>query len=133
MNMIQKNKALRNYNQPICGKSIQSNEHPHAAFINVADERVSTHKKKIPSKVLNTKQSLYLKGLHTAVTAKESDDVQQLQYLLPSIRHSLQRHKKYTCSEETFRGWHSKNLLNYSDIFWCRDVHENIRSDCSFL
>jgi len=36
---------------------------------------MSLYSQKVPSKVLNTKESLFLKGLQTAVAATDSEDV----------------------------------------------------------
>jgi hypothetical protein len=87
MNMIQKTRHLEiTINKSVANQYSQTN-HPRSFY-----KRVSwmiLYSQKIPSKVLNSKESLFLEGLQTVVAATDSDDVQQLQYLLPSIRYSL--------------------------------------------
>ena len=74
MNMIQKTRHLEiTINQSVANQYSQTNP-PRSFYKRVS--WTSLYSQKIPSKVLNTKESLYLKGLHTAVVANDSDEVQ---------------------------------------------------------
>jgi len=90
-----------------------------------------SQKKKIPSKTLNTKEFLFLKGLQTAVAATDSEDF-QLRVPASFRQTFFATSQKYTCSEKTCRGCHSQNLLNYTGIS-CTRIYTKIYEDIAFF